>query len=84
MVVDLFVLIAQKIGTDFSDEVSESMSIDSGISAALNASFFRFFEAEIGLSANTGYDWTHTSTEAMSETEEFFVQAVADPRKIFI
>jgi len=72
------------IGTTWTTEVSESMSIDEHIEASMSASFFSFFSTEIGVSITTGYDWGHTSSQAKSETETFFVEAVVAPNSILI
>ena len=69
------------IGTTWSSSASESMSIDETIEYAMSESFFGMFSKEIGMSSTTGYDWTHTSSEAKSETEEFNLEATVDARK---
>merc|ERR1712064_222228 len=72
------------IGTTWTTEVSNSMSIDATIEYAMSASFFSFFSEELGISVSTGYDWTHTSSEAKSETQEFKVETVVNPHSILI
>jgi len=72
------------IGTTWTNDVTNSMSIDVTIKNAMSASFFEFFEAELGISGTTGYDWTHTSSEAKSDTEEFKVETVVYPNSILI
>jgi len=52
------------IGTTYTTTVQNSMSIDVTIEESMSTDFFRKFSAEIGVSATTGYDWTHISTEA--------------------
>ena len=37
------------------------------------------FEETIGISMSTGYDWTHTSEETMSEEETFEVNTTVPP-----
>jgi len=74
----------KKIGTTWSTEASESMSIDTTIEESMSASFFSFFSDDIGISVSTGYDWTHTSSEAKSETQEFKVETVVNPHSILI
>ena len=49
----------------------------------MHASFFDMFGADIGISETTGYDWTHVSTEAQSETNTFKVEATVPPCKNF-
>jgi len=67
------------IGTSWSSEAQNSMSIDSSIEYSMSASFFNIFEESIGISVTTGYDWSHTSSQAKSETETFKVAAVVPP-----
>jgi len=61
------------IGTSWSHEMSESMSVDATISYEVKAGFFGLFEARLGVSVTTGYDWSETSSQAQSETKEFTV-----------
>jgi len=61
------------IGTSWSHEMSDSISIADTISAEVKAGFFDIFETNLGVSETTGYDWSETSSEAKSETEEFTV-----------
>merc|ERR1712126_134913 len=68
----------------WTSSASESMSIDTTIEEAMSASFFSFFSEDIGMSTTTGYDWTHTSSEAKSETEEFLVEVVVDAHSLLI
>lgn len=72
------------IGTTWTTEASKSMSIDTTIEASMSASFFSFFSADIGISQTTGYDWTQTSSQAKSETEEFKVETVVNAHSILI
>jgi len=62
------------IGTSWSTEMSEGMSIDETVSAEMSAGFFDIFESKIGMSVTTGYNWNEVSTEAKSETKEFQVE----------
>jgi len=59
------------IGTSWSSQITESMSVDATISSEVKAGFFDIFEASIGMSVTTGYDWSETSSEAKSEIREF-------------
>jgi len=61
------------IGTSWSHGMSDSMSISDTISAEVTAGFFDIFEASLGTSVTTGYDWSETSSEAKSETKQFTV-----------
>jgi len=62
------------IGTSWSTQMSEGMHIDDTVSAEMKAGFFDIFETTIGVSVTTGYNWNEVSTEAQSETREFWVQ----------
>ena len=55
------------IGTDWEDEVEKQFNISARVSAEIQGHFFKLFTANIGVSVNTGYDWTHISIETMSE-----------------
>ena len=55
------------VGTSYSESVSNAFAIDASIQATMEAGFFSFFHAEIGVSANTGYDWTHVSEDTKSQ-----------------
>jgi len=62
------------IGTSWSYEMSEGMSIDETVSYEMSAAFFEIFEEKLGVSVTTGYNWNEVSTEAMSETKEFSIE----------
>jgi len=62
------------IGTSWSHEMSEGMSIDATVSEEISAGFWDIFEAKLGFSVTTGYNWNEVSTEAQSETKEFTVK----------
>jgi len=73
------------IGTTWSFEMSESMSIDETISFEIKAAFYEIFEESLGTSVTTGYNWSEISSEAKSETQEFSVTTnVPGGRKIEI
>ncbi len=55
------------------------MSIDTTIEASMKASFFGLFEASLGVSTTTGYDWTHTTDVTMSEQVTVEVKASVKP-----
>ena len=57
------------------------MSIDVSIEAALEASYIELFGATLGISAATGYDWTHVSSETMSEEHSYEVDTEVPPGK---
>jgi len=67
------------IGTTYSTEVKNSMSIDLSIADALEASYFTLFSETLSISASTGYDWTHTSSEAKSEEHSYEVDTEVPP-----
>merc|ERR1712126_155178 len=67
------------IGTTWSQSAQESMSIDTTIDYAMHAGFFDMFSEDLGISVSTGYDWTHVSSEAQSETETFKVESNVPP-----
>lgn len=77
--VDLSCSYEKTIGTTWSSSAQESMSIDATIESAMHAGFFDMFSEDLGISVSTGYDWTHTSSQAQSETETFKVEATAPP-----
>ena len=56
------------------------MKIDETIKVSMSTSFFDLFSTDIGVSLETGYDWTHTSSRAKSETEQFHVETIVKPR----
>merc|ERR1712051_285050 len=70
------------IGTTYSTEVQNSMSIDLSIADALEASYFTLFTETLGISASTGYDWTHTSSERKSEEHSYEVDTEVPPGTI--
>merc|ERR1712126_261604 len=76
---DLSCSYEKTIGTTWSSSAQESMSIDSTIEYAMHAGFFDMFSEDLGISVSTGYDWTHTSSQAQSETETFKVEAKVPP-----
>jgi len=67
------------IGTTYSTEVQNSMSIDLSIADSLEASYFTLFSETLSISASTGYDWTHTSSEAKSEEHSYEVDTEVPP-----
>ena len=69
----------KKIGTKWSNEMSESISVSATIEYELGVDLFELFSEKIGVSMTTGYNWKHTSSETKSVTEEFKVLADAPP-----
>ena len=43
------------------------MNISAGVYYEIQAGMFGLFESTLGVSAETGYDWTSTSSETMDE-----------------
>lgn len=70
------------IGTTYSSEVQNSMSIDVTIEESLEASYFTLLSETLGISASTGYDWTLTSTETKSEEHSYEVDTDVPPGTI--
>eukprot|EP00092_Neocalanus_flemingeri_P029186 GFUD01031677.1.p1 GENE.GFUD01031677.1~~GFUD01031677.1.p1 ORF type:complete len:306 (+),score=37.47 GFUD01031677.1:99-1016(+) len=62
------------IGTSWSDEMSEGFDVSITVSAEMKASFWGRFEATIGVSHTTGYNWRQVSTQAQQERKEFTVE----------
>merc|ERR1719450_1206222 len=55
-VVDTKCTYEKTIGTEFSNEISEGMSIDETIEYEMSAQFWGIFEERMGMSETTGYD----------------------------
>jgi len=70
------------IGTTYSSEVQNSMSIDVSIEEAMEASYFTLLSETLGISASTGYDWTRTSSETKSEEHSYEVDTDVPPGTI--
>jgi len=62
------------IGTTWSHEMSEGMSIDETVSAEMQAAFWGIFQGSLGVSVSTGYNWGEVTSEARGEEEEFSVE----------
>lgn len=67
------------IGTTYSAEVQESMSIDTAIEDSMTVSFFGMFSDTLSISVATGYDWTTTSSAAKSEEQSYEVDTDVPP-----
>merc|ERR1711915_922937 len=59
------------IGTSWSVEMSEGMSADATISEEMSVAFFEIFEAKIGVSVTTGYNWNKVSSQAQNEVKKY-------------
>ena len=69
----------KKVGVTYSEELSQTIKIGLDVEYEISASLFEIFEASLGESVSTGFDWTSTSTSTKSITEEFKVLAQAPP-----
>merc|ERR1711915_808692 len=83
-VVDTKCTYSKTVGTEFSNEISEGMSVDTTVEAEMSAQFWRIFEARMGMSVTTGYDWGHVSTETKSEQTTITVEGTAPPGTVLV
>ena len=60
------------------------MSIDKTIEAAMSTSLFGLFSAEFGMSSTTGMDWSKTTAQDKSVTEEHTVEVKCHPGEFMI
>jgi len=65
------------LGTTWSESTSNSFSIDAGVEYAISAGLFGLFSNEIGVSSQTGYDWTDVSEVTTSDAQTFTVRSTA-------
>jgi len=72
------------IGTEFSNEISEGMSIDETIEIEMSMQFWGIFEERMGMSVNTGYDWGHVSTQTKSEQTTITVEGTVPPGLVLV
>jgi len=72
------------IGTKFSDEISEGMSIDETIEYEMSIQFWEIFEERMGMSVSTGYDWGHVSTQTKSEQTTITVDGTVPPGYVLV
>jgi len=72
------------IGTEFSDEISEGMSIDETIENEMSTQFWDIFGTKMGMSETTGYDWGHVSTETKSEQTTITVTGTVPPGYVLV
>jgi len=83
-VVDTKCTYEKTIGTEFSNEISEGMSIDETIEYEMSAQFWGIFEERMGMSVNTGYDWGHVSTQTKSEQTTITVEGTVPPGYVLV
>ena len=74
---------SQTVGTEFSDSVSEGMSVDETVEYEMEMEFWGIFKQRMGMSVATGYDWGHTSDATKSEQTTITVEAEAPPGKVY-
>ena len=74
---------SQTVGTEFSDSVSEGMSVDETVEYEMEMEFWGIFKERMGMSVSTGYDWSHTSDATKSEQTTITVEAEAPPGKVY-
>ena len=62
--IDVKCTYSKSVGTKYSQSVNESMSLDASIEEELKLQYYKRFYFGVGISVETGYDWTHVSSEA--------------------
>ena len=72
------------VGTEFSEEVSEGMSVDETVEYAMEASFWEIFKESMGVSISTGYDWGHVTSETRSDQVTITLEAEAPPGLVLV
>jgi len=60
---------SKTVGTDWTEETEEHMDISAGVYYEIQAGMFGLFEETLGVSTETGYDWTETSSQTMGESQ---------------
>ena len=65
------------VGTQYSESMSEGMSVSQSVEMTMQAQFFKIFSTSMGVSMSTGYDWTHTTDSTKSEQTTITVEAHA-------
>ena len=68
---------SQTIGTQYSTSVTNEMSVSVGVKYAMEVGFEGLFKESLEVSATTGYNWRHESSEAKSKQVTTTVQATA-------
>ena len=74
---------SMKIGTFYSAEIQEGASINVTIGTEISAQLFELFSFEVGISVETGYDWTEVNKEVKGEVQETQVGSFADSFSFF-
>ncbi len=67
------------MGTTYSEEIEEGMTVDTSVEAELQFQFFGRFKTLLNVSHETGYDWNQISTASQNEAETIEVSATAPP-----
>ena len=57
------------------------MKIDTSIEAEFKTSLFDIFETKLGVSATTGFDWTHAGSKVYDSIVEIDVITTVQPGK---
>ena len=60
------------------------MKVDKTIEAAMSTSLFGLFSAEFGISSTTGMDWSKTTAQDKSVTEEQTIEVKCQPGEFMI
>lgn len=63
----------QTKGTSWSHESSESMSVGTSVEASYKESFFGVFEASMGVSMSTGYNWGSVDSTTKSDAKSYTI-----------
>jgi len=69
----------QTIGTTWSNEVSESMSVSERVEESISENFFGVFEASLGFSIETSMDWGSVTKQEKSKTDQYTVGPIMVP-----
>jgi len=63
----------ETVGTTFSTEIKQSFGVSLTVESEISGEFFELFEAKLGISTTTRFDWTRTDTKTRSESQSFIV-----------
>jgi len=69
----------KKVGVTYSEELHQTISVGLDIEYEISAGLIEVFEASLGESVSTGFNWGSTSTSTRSRAETFKVLAEAPP-----
>jgi len=71
----------QTMGTHFSKEIKESLSVSEEVSEKVKSTFWNKFKASLGLSEKTGYDWNEVPFFVKSEVTTSLNKVEVSPGK---